>query len=565
MPAGVEPVYVVAQELLCAYGRGVARCADGLQAGQSALRPATGGNWPAALEAQFVGAIPPEAFSASETSRFSALLRAGLAGMALPADAAIYLATTAGAIDELEAAVFAGADFDGQGGFSCLHRLAAAAFGVVPERVQVVSSACASSTAALVLAAGAIRRGECESALVVGADIVSEFVLAGFAALMAVDPDGAHPFDAGRKGVALGEAFAAALLMQGDRAAREGRPCLGVVGGWGLTCDANHLTGPSRDGAPLAEAIRTAVAMAGGAPADVATICAHGTGTVYNDQMELLAFRRAFGEAPRPTFSVKGGMGHVLGAAGLAETLLALEFLRRGRIPPTVGLRQMADDATGWVSAEPRAVDSAGLLVSTNSGFGGTNAAVALTLAPRSAGRTAPAEEFTVQPIGAAQVAAADAVPTPDEAAALPRNFSRYGTDVRRAYFAVRRALAAAGLTPEGARRIGLIACDRAGSEQANFAYFADYVNSGRTLARGQMFAYTLPTAIAAECAIACRLTGPLLYVADADGSSRAAERAARGLLAEGLCEAVVLLSTDCGETRAAAWGTARSQPKDKP
>ena len=116
-----------------------------------------------------------------------------------------------------------------------------------------------------------------------------------------------------------------------------------------------------------------------------------------------------------------------------------------------------------------------------------------------------------------------------------------------------------------GAGRIGLIACDRAGSERANQAYFADYVNSGRTLARGQMFAYTLPTAIAAECAIACRLTGPLLSVADAVGSPRAAEQAARGLLADGLCDAVVLLSTDSAETRAAAWGTAKSQPKDNP
>lgn len=482
--------------------------------------------------------------------------------MKVPSDAPIYLATTAGAIDELEAAVFAGAEFSGQGGFSRLHALAAAAFDVAPERIQVVSSACASSTAALALAAGAIRRGETECALAVGADIASEFVLAGFAALMAVDPDGAHPFDADRKGVALGEAFAAALLMRGDRAAREGRPCFGTVAGWSLTCDANHLTGPSRDGAPLAEAIGSAMGMAGATPADVEVLCAHGTGTVYNDQMEMLAFRRAFGETPRPTFSAKGGMGHVLGAAGLAEVLLALEFLRRGRIPPTVGLRRAADGAAGWVSPEPRQVDSAGIAISTNSGFGGTNAAVALALAPRN--RSASAAETMPRRLGNARVGAEDAAATSAEAGSLPRNFSRFGPAVRRAYFAVRRALAAAGLASE-ARRIGLIATDRAGSERANWAYFADYVNSGRTLARGQMFAYTLPTAIAAECAIACRLTGPLLSVADADGSPRAAERAALGLLADGLCDAVVLLSTDADESQAAAWGAAGSQPKDNP
>ena len=562
MPAGLTPVCIVAQALLSAYGRGVARCADGLLAGQSALRPAVGREGPAAVTAQFTGAIPSDELPVAGGGRFAALLRAGMAGMEVPADAPIYLATTAGAVDELESAVFAGAEFAGQGGFSQLHGLAAAAFGVVPDRIQIVSSACASSTAALALAAGAIRRGEIECALVVGADVVSEFVLAGFAALMAVDPDGAHPFDADRKGVALGEAFAAALLMRGDRAAREGRSCLGAVAGWSLTCDANHLTGPSRDGAPLAEAIRGALDMADASPVDVAAICAHGTGTVYNDQMEMLAFRRAFGEQSRPTFSVKGGMGHVLGAAGLAEGLLALEFLRRGRVPPTVGLRRAADDAAGWVSAEPRPVDPAGIAISTNSGFGGTNAAVALALAPR--GLSAPKAIRLLQRLNTIRVTAADAVATPEEADSLPRNFNRFGPDVRRGYFAVRRALAAAGLAP-GAGRIGLIACDRAGSERANWAYFADYVKSGRTLARGQMFAYTLPTAIAAECAIACRLTGPLLSVADADGSPRAAEQAARGLRTDGLCDAVVLLSTDSAETRAAAWGTAGSQPKENP
>lgn len=564
MPAGVEAVCVVAQELLSAYGRGVERCADGLLAGESALRPANGRAGPPAVTAQFVGAIPPDELAVSGGGRFAALLRAGMEDMELPADAPIYLATTTGAIDELEAATFAGEDFTGQGGFSRLHGLAAAAFGVAPERIQIVSSACASSTAALALAADAIRCGETECALVVGADVLSEFVLAGFAALMAVDPDGAHPFDADRKGVALGEAFAAALLMRSDRAAREGRPCLGAVGGWSLTCDANHLTGPSRDGAPLADAIDAAVAMAGGQLDDVAFLCAHGTGTVYNDQMEMLAFRHTFGDKPRPTFSAKGGMGHTLGAAGLAEVLLALEFLRRGRIPPTVGLRRATDVAAGWVSTEPRSVDSAGLAISTNSGFGGTNAAVALALAPLAAGASVPPAETVAQPLGAARVSVADAVATAEEAGSLPRNFNRFGNDVRRAYFAVRRALAAAD-SAAGAGRIGLVACDRAGSERANHAFFADYVNSGRTLARGQMFAYTLPTSIAAECAIACRLTGPLLSAADADGSPRAAEQAARGLLADGLCEAIVLLSTDSAEAHAAAWGKARPQPKENP
>ena len=565
MPAGVNDVFVVAQGLLSAYGRGVSRCADGLLAGRCALRPAAGRGLPPALEKQRIGAIPPEEFSAPAASRFSALLRAGCSGLPIPPDAAVYVATTAGAIGEMEAAVFTGAGFSGQGGFSGLAGLAADALGVDSSRLHVVSSACASSTAALVLAASAIRRGEIECALVAGCDVASEFVLSGFSALMAVDPDGAHPFDADRRGVAVGEAVAVALLMRRDRAEREGRPVLGVVAGWGMTCDANHLTGPSRDGAPLAEAVCEALSMASCLPGQVGAICAHGTGTAYNDQMETLAFKRAFGETPRPAFSVKGGMGHTMGAAGLAECLLSLEFLKRGQIPPTVGLRRVSEEAQGWVSSEPRAVDPAGAILTTNSGFGGTNAAVVLALAPLARRSVTRIPDVSLQEIGAGRATAAEAAQGPGAPAALPRNFSRFSPEVRLAFFAATRALEVAGIASAAGRRIGVIACDRAGSERANFAYFDDYVRSGRVLGRGQLFVYTLPTSVAAECAIACRLTGPLLYVAGSGAPTRGAEAAARGLLADGLADAVLVLSANPEEARATAWTAQRIQEKELP
>lgn len=565
MPAGVNDVFVVAQGLLSAYGRGVSRCADGLLGGQCALRPAEGRGLPPALEKQWIGTIPPEELSAPASARFAAMLRAGRAGLPIPPDAAVYLATTVGEIDELEAAVFSGAGFSGQGGFSGLARLAADALGVDSSRLQVVSSACASSTAALALAASAIRRNDIECALVVGCDLVSEFVLSGFASLMAVDPDGAHPFDADRRGVAIGEAMAVALLMRRDRAEREGRPCLGVVAGWGLTCDANHLTGPSRDGAPLAEAVCEALSMASCLPDQVAAICAHGTGTAYNDQMETLAFKRAFGETPLPAFSVKGGMGHAMGAAGLAECLLSLEFLKRGRVPPTVGLRRVSDEAQGWVSSASRAVDPAGAILSTNSGFGGTNAAVVLTLAPPVRNSRPGKSNRSPQRIGKGRATAAEAAQLPGAPAAAPRNFGRFSPEVRLAFCAANRALENAGIQRDAGLRIGVIACNRVGSERANFAYFDDYVRSGRRLGRGQLFVYTLPTSVAAECAIACRLTGPLLYVAGSDAPAFRAEEAARGLLAEGSADAVLVLSSNPEEALAAVWTAERIQAKELP
>ncbi len=573
MSAELSEVVLVDQELISAYGKGVACCAEGLLENRRAFRPAGDGFAPA-LAALPVGAVPAAGAPEPEpASRLLALVRALFAdaGPVAP-DTSVYVATTVGEIDRLEAEVGAGAAPSCESRLSLLPRRLAATLGVSEERVQVVSSACASSTAALALAASAIRRGETSCALVVGCDLVSEFVLSGFAALMALDPDGAKPFDAERRGVTLGSAAAFALLMSRERAVRERRTCLGVVGGWGMTCDANHLTGPSRDGAPLAEAARAALAMAGCPPEDVAALCAHGTGTVYNDQMELLAFKQLFGGRPLPTFSVKGGMGHTLGAAGVTETLLALEFLRRGRIPPTVGLRHAAQEAHGWVSQSACPVSPQGVVLTTNSGFGGVNAALALALLPFPNAAPPRTDAAALHVAGRGAFSASTGESLTNGAFALPRNFGRFSAESRRAFHAVMQALNEAGLTLDGNRflryrhepapvRAGVIAFDRDGSAAANRAYYSDYVGSGRVLGRGQLFVYTLPTSVAAECAIACHLTGPLLYVAEPDGGDGAARRAARGLLADGLTDAVVLLSV----TSEAAQASVVTAPKRTP
>ena len=549
MPAGVSEVVLVGQGLVSAYGAGVERCADGLLAGRRAYRTGAGRGWPAALEQLPAGFAPRDGRTAGD-SPFRGLLEDLFAGVSVPADAALFVATTIGAVDRLEKSVLAGVRPPETESLSAIPARLAARLGLDAARAQVVSSACASSTAALALAASAIRRGEIDCALVVGADAVSEFVLSGFSALMAVDPGGARPFGEDRKGVTLGEAAAFALLTSRARAERENRPCLGVLGGWGLTCDANHLTGPSRDGAPLAEAVRAALALAGRPPEKTTAICAHGTGTLYNDRMEMLAFKRVFGDSPLPTISVKGGTGHVLGAAGVAETLLALEFLRRGTVPPTVGAGRISEEAAGWVTDAARPIDSSGVLVTTNSGFGGVNAALVVALASLPAGAPVPAPAF--RETQEVRVAAAES-PGAETGAPPPKNFGRFSAEARLAYRAVEGALRAAGLDPvrDPALRVGAIACGPAGSDTANREYFSDYVKSGRTLARGQLFVYTLPTSVAAECAIACRLTGPLAYVADAAGSGAAARRAARGWLADGAADAVVVLASTPAEARA--------------
>ncbi len=109
-------------------------------------------------------------------------------------------------------------------------------------------------------------------------------------------------------------------------------------------------------------------------------ISAHGTGTVYNDQMEMRAFRTVFQDRERPVYSIKGGIGHTMGAAGLVEMIIALCALRERKSPPTVNLKDPDDDARGWVSDHQQPVREQTLALVTNAGFSGVNTALLLGL-----------------------------------------------------------------------------------------------------------------------------------------------------------------------------------------
>ncbi len=241
-----------------------------------------------------------------------------------------------------------------------------------------INAACASSTIALAQAAARIASGRAAAALVVAADIVSEFVFSGFSALKALSPGGARPFDRDRDGLTLGEG-ACALLLVGDALARRLDPGPRVrITGWGVANDAHHITAPDREGSGLRLAVGAALAEAGRASTDLCGICAHGTGTVYNDAMELTAFRAVFEARVPPAFSVKGALGHTLGAAGALEAAIGAEALLAGRVPPTVRLGAPDALGEGIISGAPVAITGDHLLT-TNSGFGGVNAALILS------------------------------------------------------------------------------------------------------------------------------------------------------------------------------------------
>ncbi|MFO7760470.1 MAG: beta-ketoacyl synthase N-terminal-like domain-containing protein [Thermodesulfobacteriota bacterium] len=231
-------------------------------------------------------------------------------------------------------------------------------------RQVTISAACASGTLALINGVQQITNGEAQAVLVVGVDLVSRFVQAGFSRLQALSRQGARPFDKDRDGLSLGEGAGYILFK------REAAPFL-RVGGWGAACDARHITAPCRQASGLIKAIGQTI---GGGSRKVGAINAHGTGTVYNDAMEMVAIDQVF-EGRIPVHSVKGSIGHTLGAAGVIEAALALKALREGVIPPTAGLG--VPEKERWrVSGEKKQLLEHPSILTCNSGFGGINAAL---------------------------------------------------------------------------------------------------------------------------------------------------------------------------------------------
>lgn len=379
--SAVKPV-VVDMDMVSAYAPGSSggtqACWQGLMAGQTAIRVHDRFNTcaMASNKAALLADIAPEIHdNLNGRSLVLQMLLPLLEKKSFPTEAALFLATTLGEIEYLERAVITK---DTDAALSSPANL----LGKLQTHCDienpglVISSACTSSSAAIARAADMIARGRCDCALVLACDCVSEFISAGFSSLMAMSPDEARPFDANRQGLSIGEAAGYILLMSRDRAAREDRTVLGTIAGWGLSGDAYHMTGPAPDGNGLARAIAAALQKADISPGAVGSIAAHGTGTIHNDAMEIQAFKRAFSE-PVPIYSIKGGTGHTMGAAGLIETIIGLQTLKEKQIPPTVNLLEPDPEGLGWINTETRAVQS-NYTVTTNSGFGGTNCALVL-------------------------------------------------------------------------------------------------------------------------------------------------------------------------------------------
>ena len=348
---------------------------SGLLAGQTAIKPLL--RFSVANYKTGVAACIPDLAPWDEQSMIHDLLTRLIQGMtSVPSDTFLITATTKAGIDNLER-LRRGIPADPRDiVLSSIPHTLSQRLGLADPGINI-SAACASSTIALARGAALIASGKREAVLVCCMDLVTEFVFSGFSSLGALSPVPCMPFDRVRNGLSLGEGAASLMLMSPNRARKENRPVLGEIQGWGAANDAAHVTSPARDGAGLIQAIFQALKRANLEAEEISAICAHGTGTVHNDIMELIAFRQVFGGHKVPIFSVKGAIGHTMGAAGGIEAVVGARALSEQVVPPTVGFLNPEDGAEGLVS--PDTVDISGdYLLSTNSGFGGINAAIIL-------------------------------------------------------------------------------------------------------------------------------------------------------------------------------------------
>ena len=239
-----------------------------------------------------------------------------------------------------------------------------------PNTPITVSNACISGLCAQIEAFRCLKSGQYDTAVVIGADVLSPFIVAGFQSLKALSDEQCRPFSANRKGLNLGEAAAAVVYTVADDPADGWRMLAGAVRN-----DANHISGPSRTGEGSYRALRSVLADSGLTANDLACLNVHGTSTLYNDEMEAIAINRA-GLADVPVNAMKGYYGHTLGAAGVLETLLSMRAVEAGKVPATRGFDESGVSMPVKVSSE--SVDTQkNAFVKLLSGFGGCNAAAA--------------------------------------------------------------------------------------------------------------------------------------------------------------------------------------------
>jgi 3-oxoacyl-[acyl-carrier-protein] synthase-1 len=234
----------------------------------------------------------------------------------------------------------------------------------------VISNACVSGILAINVAADLLRIDKYRNAIVIGIDALSDFVLKGFRSLFALSSERCLPYDINRKGINLGEAVGFVILS--TSLSIGGFNAVHLAGA--TNNDANHISGPSRTGEGLYLAVKHCLSLASIGGADVDYISSHGTSTLYNDEMESIAFDR-LGLNSVPLNSFKGYVGHTLGASGVVETILGMKSIEKKKVAKSLGCSTIGVSKGLNIVSETLDRESR-FFLKTGSGFGGCNAAL---------------------------------------------------------------------------------------------------------------------------------------------------------------------------------------------
>lgn len=253
----------------------------------------------------------------------------------------------------------------------------AAEFGFAGE-TMMIPTACAAGNYAIAHACDVLRTGRAEIMLAGGADCFSRITYTGFARLGAIAPERCQPFDRNRKGMVPGEGAAMLLLESREHALARGARIYCMVAGYGLSCDAHHMTAAHPQGLGASRAMNMALQQSGISPDKVDYISAHGTGTPTNDRLETIAVKGTFGDLAYkvPISSIKSMLGHTMGAASAIEAAVCALAIAYQQIPPTMNLHEQDPECDlDYVPNVPRKCN---VQVAMNNAyaFGGNNSSL---------------------------------------------------------------------------------------------------------------------------------------------------------------------------------------------
>jgi 3-oxoacyl-[acyl-carrier-protein] synthase-1 len=372
----IPDVYVVADNILSPLGKTTQANFEALKAGETAVKLHTGSSL--SIEPFFASLFDnQESFYEDKEhrySRFERLLLASITdalqlGNINPKDkkTILILSSTKGNISLLETEDES-PELHKRISLSASANLIATHFEFENKPV-VISNACISGVSAIITGMRLLRSGQYETAVIAGADVISRFIVSGFQSFQALSSDVCKPFDKLRDGLNLGEGAGTIILSTHKKYNKNVK----VLGG-AVSNDANHISAPSRTGQELAYAISKALHDAGKQAPGIGFISAHGTATIFNDEMEASAITIANLQNV-PLNSLKGNYGHTLGAAGLIECIISIQSLQQGLILPTRNYRESGVINPVNVCASLTHI-VADTFLKTASGFGGCNAAV---------------------------------------------------------------------------------------------------------------------------------------------------------------------------------------------